>query len=1051
MSKLALFVLGSPFCQRNGISVQLDRHKALALLCYLAVTGVPHRRDELALLLWPDYDHTRARAALRRTLAALNRALDWEVIEADRETIGFRREGGYDLQVDADQFHHNLALCRTHGHSENQVCADCLSPLTDAIALYRGDFLSGFTLRDSPDFDDWELFQTESLRQEFVGALTRLVRCLIDRQEFESALRYARQWLALDPLNETAHCYLMSLYTWTGQRHAALRQYVECAHLLEQELGIPPQEATTHLYQAVKANEFAPLPFPAQYQHEKIDQMASIRRETRPADADHSLTLLARTARGQLVGRARELAEMDALWKRTLSGETHVLLLGGEAGIGKTRLVQEFTVSAESSGARVLTGKCHSEGNAPYSPISQMIRTILASSRSTDYAIPAFILADLLTLAPQLRPRYPEILPNPRLDPNFERERVFDSFVSWCEKLSEQAPLVLWLEDANWADSGTLSLVRHLARVTQKARLLIVMTYRDTDLELAGPHTLNQLVLELDRERLVTQTRLSRLTRDQTRELLATMLMTGGEISPEFLDSIYRETEGNPFFTEEVCKALIEEGTLYFAGGYWRRSDIERIVIPPNVRATILSRLEKLSPPVQEMLNRAAILGREFDFATLQAMLEWDEDTLLRTLEHAERAQLFHEAAETGKIRFAFAHILIPFAIRESLSPLRRQREHRRAAEIIERQQRNNVEALAHHYLAAGEAKKAIEYACRAAERAIQLFTFDVAAKYLQTALDLLQDHGNIETRIAVLERLADVHNWWGERTQAVVLYLQALEGWRGLADADKWTAVRLHRKIAETVSRISSHEDIQRFAQEARLGLDAALKLTEGEAPHRETVRLLAAFGQGYWQYFTQLNWETVEQYGRAAVQMAEQLDSPTERSIALGALAITLGGRDRFRESAQVAVQRVAVTHDPRFDDVRERVDSVFGAANALLYLGEYAQAMSYLQHAEALVIPLRDISGQAYALAKQAECYFYLDQWDEVVVLAHRRYTLVQRYGLERIGRMCFYCGLTASVHALRGEREESQYWYNEAVTFMSNMQGPTIGNWPGAMRY
>ena len=181
--------------------------------------------------------------------------------------------------------------------------------------------------------------------------------------------------------------------------------------------------------------------------------------------------------------------------------------------------------------------------------------------------LPNYLLADLLMLAPHLRPRYPHIRPNPPLDPQLERQRLFDSFVSWCELLAghgraspDRPPLLLWIEDAHWADSGTLSLLRYLAPRIGNSRLLLVITYRDGEVELAEARGLREMLLDLNRERLAEPLKLARLSRDATADLLATMLATGGEISPEFLDSVYRETEGNPFFVEEVCKALIEEG-----------------------------------------------------------------------------------------------------------------------------------------------------------------------------------------------------------------------------------------------------------------------------------------------------------------------------------------------------------------------------------------------------------------------------------------------------------------------------------------------------------
>ena len=250
MPTLSIHLFGAPRIERDGMTVAVERRKSLALLAYLAVTRQPHGRDALATLLWPDFDAERARAALRRILVDLNATLGKGWIEAEGDQIAFRAEPG--LQVDVERFHAVLAQVAAHSHPPHRLCDACLANLAEAAGFYTGDFLAGFTLEDAVGFDDWQTFQTESLRLELAGALERLAQGLAGRQQWEAAISHARRWLALDPLNESAHRFLMQLHAWAGDRAAAVRQYQECVKVLQEELGIEPEPETTALFEAIR-------------------------------------------------------------------------------------------------------------------------------------------------------------------------------------------------------------------------------------------------------------------------------------------------------------------------------------------------------------------------------------------------------------------------------------------------------------------------------------------------------------------------------------------------------------------------------------------------------------------------------------------------------------------------------------------------------------------------------------------------------------------------------------------------------------------------------
>ena len=257
---LAIYLLGAPRIERDGRPVEVDTRKAIALLAYLAVSGGVHQRETLAALLYPDYDQTNARGALRRTLSTLHKALQRGALEITRESVALSAAAGGWLDV--AEFRRLLASSKGHPHSLEQVCPACLVDLESAVRLYRDHFMAGFGLRDSAEFDDWQFFQAESLRQELASALEKLTRGHAQQGDYDNAIAYARRWSALDPLLEEAHRQLMTLYAWAGQRNAALRQYRECVRILEQELSVPPLEETGQLYQVILENRLPPPPKP---------------------------------------------------------------------------------------------------------------------------------------------------------------------------------------------------------------------------------------------------------------------------------------------------------------------------------------------------------------------------------------------------------------------------------------------------------------------------------------------------------------------------------------------------------------------------------------------------------------------------------------------------------------------------------------------------------------------------------------------------------------------------------------------------------------------
>ncbi|MBV7332614.1 hypothetical protein KFU94_31175 [Chloroflexi bacterium TSY] len=260
MPTYQLYLFGPPRLKRDNETLELRHRKAIALLAYLAVTKQPHSRDTLATLLWPEYGQSEARTHLRRELLRLRKLMGNEMFDADREQIALQANAP--IWIDVDEYRQQLEKsqnCREQHKSagvEQDLCEICLSFLTNAITCYVDGFMAGFTLSDCPNFDDWQYFESEELHQTLTAALLRLVRGHRAREEFDQAIDYARRWLSLDSLDESAHRELMTLYVQNGQQAAALRQYQACQRILDDELGVPPEDETTELYEAIRTRKF---------------------------------------------------------------------------------------------------------------------------------------------------------------------------------------------------------------------------------------------------------------------------------------------------------------------------------------------------------------------------------------------------------------------------------------------------------------------------------------------------------------------------------------------------------------------------------------------------------------------------------------------------------------------------------------------------------------------------------------------------------------------------------------------------------------------------
>jgi len=619
---------------------------------------------------------------------------------------------------------------------------------------------------------------------------------------------------------------------------------------------------------------------------------------------------LDRLARGRLVGRERELADVLAHWRRAIAGDGHVLLISGEPGIGKTRLARELVAQARVNKAAVLLGECFSEGSGPYGPIAQIVREALQSPLPD---LPPFVLAELLALAPELRPRYPDVSPNPPLEPAAEQQRLLESVAVLGSVLAAHAPLLLVLDDIHWADSGTLYLARHLARRARSQRQLLVLTYREIELDQAGG--LPDVLLDMQREQLATRLKLTRFDQTHTGELLQTLLTPAGEIDPQLVEAVHGETEGNPFFIEEVCKALVEEDKLTLEQGQWRIRPGVEIAIPQSVRLTVQSRVSKLSAQAQETLRLAAVLGREFDFATLVRAGGLAEDPLIAALEEAQRAQLLDEIRRGSRVSFRFAHALIPTTLRDGIGGLRRQRLHRRALEAIESLRPLDFATLAYHAEHAGDAEKALAYYHQAGERDLEVYANRDAERHYRAALDTLDEGvaGGTAERAALLTGLGEALYREGRHSEAVNTWREAIALQKQQGGDE--TLAQLYARSARASWFAGEWTQALAICQE---GLTA----TAGQPASAGRAALLHEAGRAY---FFKEQREEAQRLTQEALAMAEQLGTVEVQAEALSTLGILLR---KWPEKALPYLLRSA--------ELAESAGLLFAASRAHVNLG-------------------------------------------------------------------------------------------------------------------
>lgn len=705
----------------NGLTIQLlggfqisDADGQLAgftntrlqsVLAYLILTrSTPQARQQLAYLFWPESTDSQARTNLRNVLHLLRNHLpDVETfLTIDSLTVQWRPDAP--ATIDVVTFEEGVAVAQRAADTTAQQAA-----LERAIQAYVGDLLPNC-------YDEWILSVREEWQQRYLSAVEQLITLLEQKRAYRPALEHAQRLLQYDPLLETTYGRLMQLHAALGDRAAALRVYHLCRSTLDRELGVEPSPTTQAIYERL-LNLESPSP--------TVEPLRTVT---------------------PLVGRAAAWETLQATWQTatkdpgaTTNAGVQFVMVTGEAGIGKTRLVEELSEAVARQGAATATAYCYpAGGRLAYAPLQSWLRA--PDIERHRHTLAANWQRELARLLPEVADTaQAQGEPSPVTDAAYRR-RLFEGVLQALT--ASKTPLLLVLDDIQWCDRDTLEWIEFLLHSQLRQPLLVVATLRSGEITPDDP--LSALQLTLERNGKMTDVSLSRLTEEETMQLVANL--TGEMLEQVQSTQIYQETAGVPLFVVETIRADRQR----LAGGLQRQqasapsaTTDPSSALPPKIQSVIEGRLVRLSPDARSLADLAAVVGRAFTSRLLSTATILGEDELVQGLDELWQQQIIHEHAGRLEETYAFVHDKLREVVYGLLSPMRRRQLHRRVAEALEALQQEpggDVSAqIAAHYEQAGQPLVAVEWHQRAAHAAHRLSALQDALTHLNRALELLQ------------------------------------------------------------------------------------------------------------------------------------------------------------------------------------------------------------------------------------------------------------------------------------------------------------------------
>jgi DNA-binding SARP family transcriptional activator len=881
----------------QGKVVAVPRRRTRALLYFLASEPAPHGRDELIELCWPNLDPVKARRQLSDALSDLKRTLGDVLTSPDTNTVAWCGPSA-DIAILKSQLD---VAARTSGR-------DAATRLITAADLYSGEFLAGFTLDGADAFAEWQEEKRTSVSFDITHALSRAAELLLNDGDSRGAIDAALRSLTIDNLREDNWRLLMEARAAGGDRDGAIRDYARCRDTLSRELGLAPAPETEEVRRRLTAD---PGSVGAAFVPSK--------RTRSNTGFPQSLRLL--QGAPAMVGRERELGLLLSRWQRIDAEQSGVALVAGEPGIGKSRLAAEFAARAAAAGALVAATRCPNLGDPPpYGPIEEAIRSIL----------PLLQPAALSSLAPEWLSWLGRIVPEialgapspPSLPVEEERARLAEAIWRVLDVLSQEQPLLLVIDDLQWAHPTSIGLVHAL--VARPWRGMILGTYRDTEAETTATEALQRLVDDAGRNDLLLHLCLGPLSAEDSESLVREMLKAGDQnvkVRPRALAEV---GEGHPLFVLELTRAVMENP-----------SDPD---LPETLTSTIRGRLARLTQQARRTIELIAVFGEPItpELVARASGLQATDDALIESIEELTARRLLQDSAR--KAELSIAHRLIGSVVYDSLSSARRRALHARAAAALDSSawhEATQTELLIRHFRLAGEPVLAAEKAMQAAERAFSLAEVETSFQRYRTAGDLFARAGRHREAAAAYESAGDTSMVACGDAGSGGCYSKALEVTIA-AGLERPLEARLYRKMAELQARWGYDPEDQ--CANAKIRIESAFKLTDPT----ETDELSRLYSARSFIRSDEGDPIGAESDAAEAIRLAAP-ESPAwlQAMDALGKTWLTIG---RWEDGIRTCIERIPVA--TKLNLLVEINDAYYLAALGSLALGDTEQAQEFAQ---------------------------------------------------------------------------------------------------------